>query len=217
MAGRVAHARLGLLAGLLMSCVPEPPGLDGRACDDAHPCGDGYSCVDDPCGVSSQPNLLSNGDFESTVDPWSPYSNTLADVQDVVRRSGQKAARLRSEPGSTSSFFGMQSKGTQVVVELGKTYCTEAWVNRGNVQDRINLTTRRWATNGDWEDVEVAPVPVDGGWVRVGGRIALTTQFEKTITVRVSSPTPATSAPSGEYFTDDVRIWEDAGKVCRRL
>ncbi len=205
-----------LLIVVLASCVPPIPSVEGKACDDAHPCGPGFACKPSTCSAPSDAGVLLNGDFEEGIalSGWGTSGGAEISAQQTVVRSGSWAARAALKAGNTTSTFGMSSKAPSTrTTDAGVTWCAEAWVNRANVPvaNRLRFFIRAYDEQDNFEDFEAPVNWPDAGWLKVTQQSTLKAPHDFTVGVRFS----AESLPGGEFFADDVKLWQAGiGSIC---
>ncbi len=226
--GGVARAVAAALAvGALAACLPIPHALEGRACDDAHPCPGGLFCVAQVCrgepgggtddggpDAGSPANLVLNGGFEAGLSGWepnSPATNIAEETQQV--RSGTRAARVWRNPNDNTYYMGIVSSRELILGKPGMTYCATGWVKKQSLTGKITLVLRQIQNgtvledSGDLPDSSIAPV--DEAWHRVRARLVFDAPHTY-LTVRLRADT----ANGTEYYVDDVSVWEDPSGDC---
>lgn len=203
-------------AALLVAagCVPSIPSLEGKACDTARPCGEGYDCRPSDCRhrpATAVARVL-NGDFEAGegLIGWRDSGNAVVSAQQSTVHGGAWAARTAVKSATSTSYFGLNSKDSMPKGLANGLYCARAWVHRGTVPvgQPFNFFIRTWNAAGDFMDSHL-PVPAAAGWQEVTHSAAVSAPYDDTITVRFSTD----SVDGGEYFADDVDLWPDT-PVC---
>lgn len=202
------------LSAVALGCLPALPSLEGKACDDAHPCGDGYRCAPSQCrgGPPDGGELVVNGDFEAGAGLTGWYEGgdaTIAAQQSVVH-GGQWAGRASAT--TTGNSFGINGKQpTTRTISAGTTYCAQGFLHRGTVPPatRLRMFLRFWTSGGGFEDHEM-PASADAGWQELRTSATAQAPNDFTATVRFSGDTTGGS----EFYVDDVKAWRDDGFVC---
>lgn len=115
-------------------------------------------------------NLLSDGNFESSLGGWFTWSGTLA-TSTAVAHTGSRSAALTGRTGN-----GPIARSLLGVVSAGKSYRVSAWTRIGGAASaNVNLTRKLQCQGEDASYSWLAnPVAVtDSGWVKLEGTLAV--------------------------------------------
>lgn len=203
----------GLCGALVTACLPAPHPLAGRACDDAHPCGEGYVCLSNICEDSPDAgplvpgvNLFPAGSFE-TLESWSDEpSGAQFRLQTMTVRSGQWAGALsRGDPGPAA----MVSDDSDLDLAGPGTYCVLAFV-RGATNEPVEVELLLQGMAGVEASARVSGsrIPPPGAdWALVATRAELAARH---LGLRVRISTTVSGRPEGALYADDVVVWRSS-------
>jgi hypothetical protein len=199
MSSRFRALLLPLLA--VCACLPPLSGVEGKACDEAHPCPDALFCVANVCSVDdatvnppAQPRTVFSDDCE-TAQSWTVTSGRF--FSNVTpARTGAGACRLQAAEGSATAF-GLESSA--IPVQSG-TYCARAFLQQGVVPTRTVLTLRRYGGSSGTTLVEESPpavFPADAGstaWRAVSSSFVVDLASTAAVKVALSADARAQSS-----------------------
>jgi len=148
--------------------------------------------------VGSNPNLISNGTFETNAAGWAAIASDTG--QTVSRTTAQFHSGVASLSITASS--GIRRAYTTVNLEQNKTYTVSYWVKVGTA-DTLHL----YGTNEDLTLVTAFPVD----FTQLGSDVSATTSWQNiSFTITPTSPFKYLvlqgSATSGTIYLDDVVI-----------
>jgi hypothetical protein len=208
-----------VLTLLLCSCLPRPHEVTGKRCDQAHPCGGDSICIGTLCKPESSgtsPNLVPNPDFEDGVSSWlNPDVDQILEATSSPVHSGILAAKASHTP-TTSQVPIVVSlpRSAMKALVVGRTYCTEVWVQRGNTTGSISVALRKWFSTSTWEESDPFDLASHSemnveGWQRLRATLV----FDGApifLNLRVYT----TQRDGAYFFLDDTRVWLDEGEGC---
>ncbi|MDF3065186.1 MAG: xylanase [Polyangiaceae bacterium] len=117
-----------------------------------------------------QSNLLTDGNFESSIGGWFSWDGALA-PSNLRSHGGAQSARLTNRAGN-----GPIARSLLGVVTPGKSYSVSAWTSVGGAASaNVNLTTKIECQGAAASYAWLAPpaAVADGAWVKLSGTLAV--------------------------------------------
>ncbi len=148
--------------------------------------------------VSTNPNLVSNPDFENGVNGWVAWGGTLTATTDEVY-SGAQSALLS---GRTGNWQG-PVYDLRPVVEPGATYDFSAWGRIGGASaDIMNITVKTVCSDGTENYNQAASTGVNNfEWTELAGSLTLPDCNLTEVSLYFDGP-----APTADIYLDDVSV-----------
>jgi len=199
---------------LVAGCFPPTVGLEGKACDVTHPCGDdSLACVANVC--RSQPvcglppnsqNLLLNGAFQEGLARWSADPTEVEMLlNSSLGKQSPPSLELRSRLAAGDNY--LRVVGDEVTVPgTAKTLCASACFQAGDTLPSSVSVLIRGINETTFADAESPDVQLHaaGGWT--GASISLAVDNWTKVSPRlVMKKVPGESQP--HVFVDDVAVW----------
>ena len=144
---------------LLCACLPPLSSVEGKACDDAHPCPDALFCVANVCrvepGTTATPMTRSvlSDDCEA-MGSWTLFGGGRFAAPVTPAHEGSGACRLQASDGQATEF-GVVSR--ELPVQSG-TWCATVAMAQGPVPARATLALRRFGGAGGTTLLEESPL-----------------------------------------------------------
>lgn len=153
------RATVSALVLLLSGCLPPLSAVEGKACDDAHPCPDALFCVANVCSVDSTPpttpmtRRVFGDDCESMAN-WTLSGGSRLFVPNTPAYAGSSSCRMQASDGPATAF-GVESQALAVQTGL---FCASAYLRQGTVPARATLVLRRFGGPAGTTLVEETPM-----------------------------------------------------------
>lgn len=153
------RATVGALMVILSGCLPPLSSVEGKACDEAHPCPDGLFCVENVCRVDDTPPTTPTtrqvfGDDCESMANWTLSGGGRLFVPSTPAYSGAASCRVQASDGPATAF-GLESQAIAVQDGL---YCASAFLRQGVVPARATLVLRRYGGPTGTTLVEETPM-----------------------------------------------------------
>lgn len=181
-------------------------------CDEARPCSNGRTCIDERCfeataltdcdaaTVRAAPNLAPNGSFEAAPYGWDAYLGaTIAPADGGF--TGERALEVKGP--ATVGAFGVNDSPTIVRHAEPGDYCFSAWVRADESRSAVVLQIREYTGDTHLQDHLSLPIVLAPAWQRLV--IAVTaTGPDAYLNFRVLNQTPV--KPNETFLLDAVSV-----------